>query len=421
MASANPPRNATAEQFAAWARATFRADHGDGWHTAAISDAEVQMLWHLYQGGKIPGTSGITQNFDGHSGDDLAAAFTKARTYHTGVTDDPATPEGIRYVLPSSAAPASAAGTPTTAPPATAAGGGGTPAPDAQSGLDAISAKVPGFAAFLKTPAGQQYANQLGGSASDINLWGSSLDKNAPVLGKEQTTVPRFVPGSEHHIMGSGLNRGGRGQTVDVSVISDTPVTKTAGDWLQGLYTMTPAQLLDLQHRLWDQGWYVSQKITDFGQLKAGSPDNATINAYGAVLAQAARYTAVGKRIGIDGVIDLGSPDAATAKAQGQPFEKTNPADLAAGLRTQAQQELGRYATPAETAAFQQQYLGQEEAARRELISAGIANRTEGVTGPASVSGAAQQFIDTNAIADRIAYGAAQRQNEFYAMLKSPV
>lgn len=287
----------------------------------------------------------------------------------------------------------------------------GTPAADVQSQLNAVAARDPGFAAFRALHPEYGAQSQIG----TINYWSASgVDPTAKVLGKPP--LGREHPGT------TGSNQSGYDRQRLYGIAPEQePITQSADAWLKGLYQMAPTALAELQHRLWSQGWYAGTKITDPAMIRYGQPDAATLTAYVSVLSEAARYHYAGKRIGIDGVIDLGSPLKEQAKAQGAPFEKTNPANLSAALRTQAQQDLGRDATPAETAAFQQQYLSQEEAARRELISAGIANRTEGVTTAGDPSAAAQQFLDTHNLADRIAYGAATRQQMFYSLLKSPV
>lgn len=268
-----------------------------------------------------------------------------------------------------------------------------TPNPDAASALK--STGNPAIDAAITKALSQ------GAAGGTINYWSSSgVDPTAPVLGTQRAKPFQGLHPSATH---------------------QEAVSKTADAWLKGLYAMSPVDLADLQHRLWSQGWYSGTKATDPSMIQYGHPDAATLNAYISVLGETARYNYAGKHIGIDGVIDLGSPDAKTAKAaQGQPYVTTNPADLQSALKSQAQQMLGRDPTAADLAAFQSSYLGQEDAARRQLIAAGIANRTEGVTGPPSPTAGAEQYIDTHDLTDRIAYGAAARQQAFYSMLKSP-
>lgn len=281
------------------------------------------------------------------------------------------------------------------------AGGGQAPAPvpnapnpDAQSAL--TSTGNPAIDAAITKALSQ------GAAGGTINYWSSSgVDPTAPVLGTQ-----RAKPFQGLH----------------PSATREEAVSQTADAWLKGLYAMSPVDLADLQHRLWSQGWYSGTKATDPSMIQYGHPDAATLNAYISVLGETARYNYAGKHIGIDGVIDLGSPDAATAKAaQGQPYVTTNPADLQSALKSQAQQMLGRDPSAADLAAFQSSYLGQEDAARRQLIAAGTANQTVGVTGPPSPTAGAEQYIDAHNLVDRVAYGAAARQQAFYAMLKAPV
>lgn len=245
-----------------------------------------------------------------------------------------------------------------------------------------------------------------GGITSTISLWsGVDVDPDATVTGKVF-----------HRRHGGSFGR------YPTWVGSRDVVDQTADAWLKGLYTMAPQDLAELQHRLWDAGWYEGTKATDPSMVQYGRPDAATVQAYGLVLGETARYNAAGKRIGIDGVIDTGSPLKGMAGAgKGAPFSRTSRADLTSAIRAESENSIGRDLTPDEEARFAARYRADEEAASRQTIAANATNTTVGIDGPGSTSAEAAAFIDANNPADKAAYQAAVRQQAFYSMLKSPV
>lgn len=285
---------------------------------------------------------------------------------------------------------------------------GGTPAPDAASALDAASKSGdPALAAILQQTLGQ-------GVGGTVTLWsGLGVDPDASVYGAVRPTkTSNTMDKTGRLVHGQGDSLGMGSGTI--------PTTQTADKWLKGLYTMSPQDLADLQHRLYNQGWYKGTNVNTPEQIQYGRPDAATLQAYGSVLAEGARYNAAGQKISINQVIDLGGT-VGTADGKGTPFEATNPADLTAALKGEAQQELGRDPSTGDISNYQDEYLGQEDAARRQIIADQGSNTTEGVTGPASPTAGADAYIDQHNLADKVAYGAAVRQQAFFDMLKSPV
>lgn len=272
----------------------------------------------------------------------------------------------------------------------------GTANPDAASAVATASKGDPKLAAILNS------ALASGAASGTVTLWdGLGVDPDAPVFGGTKPVKPssyRLPPGSATRM---------------------SPTTQSADKWLKGLYTMSPQDLADLQHRLYDQGWYSGTKAVTPAMIQYGRPDAATLQAYGSVLAEGARYNAAGKHISINQVIDLGGT-MDKAGGTGQPFEATNPADLESALRTESQQEIGRDPNAGDLSGYSDSYLGQEDAARRALVAAGTANATVGITGPPSPTAGADAYIESHNLADKVAYGAAVRQQAFFSMLKDP-
>lgn len=274
--------------------------------------------------------------------------------------------------------------------------------PQAPSGSDAVKADAQSAIDKIGDPALSSFISQAlaGGptSSANISYWNNlGVDPQASILGVDYT--------AQH----------GYGPTPSFTT------QQSADAWLGSLYKMSPTDLAEVQHKLWQQGWYVGTNAKLEAQVNYGRPDAATLEAYGLALAETARYNHAGKQIGIDDVIALGSPTKGQAKGLGAPFEKTNPADLRVALQSEAQQNIGHDLSSADVANEAGGFLGQEDAARRALIAANAANQTVGVTGPASPTAAADDYIDTHHLADKVAYGAAVRQQAFFSMLKSPV
>lgn len=353
--------------------------------THAATDADLELLWSIYQ------QYGTLDPNEGYA--------VLAGHHTTGGTQYPDTNSLSNTIETSTGhAPATAGPTGTAPDPVT-----GVAKPDAAAAVNSL--KGTPFAGILQ----QALATGAGGT---ITLWdGLGVDKDAPVFGGLKDTK------TTNTMDKSGRLVHGHGDSLGLGV---TGTTQTADKWLKGLYTMSPQDLTDLQHQLYAQGWYTGTKVTDPSMIQYGRPDAATLQAYGSVLAEGARYQAAGKHISIDGVIALGGT-MNKASGNGAPFEKTNPADLTSALKSQSQQELGHDPSAGDTAAYQDQYLSQEDAARRTLVADGTANKTEGVTMPASPTAGAEAYIDQHNLADKIAYGTAVRQQEFFNMLKSPV
>lgn len=281
------------------------------------------------------------------------------------------------------------------------------PTPVAGGQPSADLATLAGGNSTLQAAIQQAQAN--GYNTSPVSYWpGLGVDPDAQVLGVTRYNTPQ------------------RGATAGIGGGPPTTAMQSADKWLGGLYKMSPMDLLAIQHRLWDAGWYIGttgangKPITDFGQLGHGRPDQATLQAYGSVLAETARYNHAGQQINIDGVIGMGSPGKTTGSGTGSPFQTTAPADLASAFKAQSVQMTGKE-SPDQQKTFEDQYLAEEDAARRQGIAAGVANQTVPIGGPGTPANEAEQFIDTHNLADKIAYGAAVRQQSFFDMLRSPV
>lgn len=355
-----------------------------GTHDATAADLEA--LWSIYQ------QYGTLDPNEGYA--------VLAGHHTTGGTQYPDT-NSLSNTIEAAGGPSASAPAAKGAAPAPVTNG--TPAPDAASALSK-AATDPTFAAILQKTLGQ-------GAGGTIQYWQNlGVDPDAPVFGGLKDTK------TTNTMDKSGRLVHGHGDSLGIGV---TGTTQTADKWLKGLYTMSPQDLADLQHRLYDQGWYKGTDVNNPGQIQFGRPDAATLQAYGSVLAEGARYNAAGKHISIDGVIDLGGT-IGTADGKGAPFEKTNPADLDAALKASFQQETGHDPGAGDLAGYHDQYLGQEDAARRQMIADQGTNTTEGITGPPSPSAGADAYIDQHNTADKVAYGAAVRQQAFFSMLKDP-
>lgn len=280
--------------------------------------------------------------------------------------------------------------------PATAVSAPGQPSSDVKSAID-----TSGLPAGLADKINGALA---GGALSSVNLFASGLDIETPVYGivkdSQRALGPQPRPG-EGPMRMTGPEFG----------------SQKAGQWLTNLYKLSPSDLGDLQRRLWEGGWF--GKDTDgLSDVQLGAPDQATIEAYSAALTETARYNAAGEpTTGIDEVIGRGSPNQkaneAARKKAGPTFQMTNPVDARQTLKKTEQDVLGREMSDDE--AFAQFYRGQEEISRVEQM------KSKTYTAPPSLNASAAEYIDTHHLTDKIAYGAASRQQAFYDMLAAPV
>jgi hypothetical protein len=381
--------------FAKWVN--FKLNEGMGYSKGdgpnKATAAELKVLYTRYQAWGSIGN----KNIDDEIGYMRAGAW--------GGPDDPGRVKDRQKQADDALKKATTEGTaqkPAGGAPATpaAAAAGEVPSADTQKAINAVT--DPTLAGIIAD------AMAGGATASKVSYWsGLGVDPEAKILGNDMTILHGYGP-----LPSQGADSGGT-------------TTQTADQWLKQLYQMPDADLADLQTRLWDQGWYEGTGITDKSQIHFGSPDAATQAAYGTVLGEAARYYYARtdtEHLGIDDVIDLGSPTKGQVnKGTGQPFEKTNPADLNVALENKTRELTGHTASAGDKAAFSSSYLSEEEAARRALVGANTANQTVGVTSAPSKEAGAQEFVDANHLADRVAYGAAVRQQEFFSMLKAPV
>lgn len=348
------------------------------------SSTDADALWELYQ---HYGTLDATE----------ASAYTIGQ-HETGPGPRPPISTTLGSTIGQANADAKSKGVPgpsTPSTPKTAAGAppAGAAAPDIQSAINKTT--DPALKAILQQAL-------AGGLAGTVTLWsGAGVDPQATVLGAQD----------RWH-----TNPGGIGPYTS----GHYDVKQSADLWLKGLYKMSPQDLSQLQHRLWEQGWYSGTKVTNPNLIEYGRPDAATVQAYGEVLSETARYNAAGKPINIDGVIGMGSP-LKSVGGQGAPYATTNPADLKAALTSESQQLLGRDPTPQEVAAYSESFIPQEAAARRAMVEAQIANTTTGVESAPTPTAGADQFIDTHDLQQKINYGTIARQQAFFSMLKSPV
>lgn len=89
--------------------------------------------------------------------------------------------------------------------------------------------------------------------------------------------------------------------TGEPDYIGRTDVTKNQSELLRGLYAIAdPAELLDLQRRLFEGGFYGAAEAT---QIPWGTLDERTTQAYQAALERAGLFYAAGRRITLDDVI----------------------------------------------------------------------------------------------------------------------
>lgn len=295
-------------------------------------------------------------------------------------------------------------------PPPTGAAGSSASARDASGTIGA-------FGAALGLNPDQIAKLQQGFDAyapDDVNLFpGLGIDLGAKVHGNEPGTRIKFGVNDGLNHVGTFSHLGPEGPDVE----------KGAGQWLTGLYKLEPEQLSALQLKLWSQGWYKGTDIKDPSQLDFGHPDPATIQAYATVLQEAARYNKAGQPLTIDSVIDMGAPAGLAAGKQqreGRPFSPTSTADLMSAATTAAESAIGRDLSDAEKMHFAQHYIAAETTARRQGIAAADAGNDTAITGPGTPSAEADQYIDKEHLTDKVAYGAAVRQQAFYSLLDNP-
>lgn len=400
----------TRAQFDQWAvDAIKKWNHDAGVSVPAPTSGELGIAWDTYSHGSVASSIDTIGSTTDYTDNTLLTDLGQIRGFGTGVQSGTATASQLAHyqgIIDSrnAAAAKAAKAAKASAGPAGSSGGtgqaGSAPgpapnapvAPDIQSAL-AKSGLPPAAAALLSSMIGQ-------GAQSNVTIWPTKLgvDPKANVRGA-------LLSGAPH-----GYGRLPPDQT------------ETADLWLKGLYTMQPQDLAALQHRLYDGGWYNAANVTNPSQIKFGRPDQATIFAYGAVLGETARYNAAGNMVNIDGVIGLGSPDQAPKLPAAANRKLVNPQDLTSALTGASQQMLGHDPTAADTAGYQQQYASEEDAARRQIIAqGGDPNSVAQVTGLPSPSAGAEAYVNTHDLADKIAYGAAVRQQAFFNMLHSPV
>lgn len=120
------------------------------------------------------------------------------------------------------------------------------------------------------------------------------------------------------------------------------------------------------------------------------------------------------------------NPQAASASGASSPgpFQLTAPEDVRSDFRSQAQQMLGMNLPDNEMKQFENMYQAQEKdaygrLAQAQLTQAAGGNELIAGTQAPSTTAAAEEYINTHHLADKIAYGAASRMQDFFGMLKS--
>lgn len=398
------PRGLTKPAFVRWANEVVT-----GWGNQSLSDAEKDLVWLAYQQGDIENAGGLLFDIVGQARPADKDAQRLGTGMKRGSLEDT---EQARYSILSPDMTRGGRAGQAQPPPAPSARKPPTPEqaqgydtegkrqkPDMESVVTALGGPQSEMGQFM-----QNYLATHPAASDTFSLWGEGVDENAPVTGFDRTGPPIGAFGAGP---GSKLQWPGKTQTV--------------GQWLTDLYKMKGPDVRDLQQELWDQGWYEGTKVTDASMIQWGRPDAATVAAYSTALGEAARYKAAGRHLNIDDVIEMGSPLKGIGKeAKGTPFERTTRSEANAALRSEAQNVLGRDPTEAEMAAFASQYRSEEDMARRAYIDAAANNRTVGIEGPGELGAAAADYLDVHNLADKVAYGAAVRQQAFYQMLKSP-
>jgi len=242
-----------------------------------------------------------------------------------------------------------------------------------------------------------------GGTSASLFEQGS-LDPNAPVWGAR---------GTEQRIRRPPEGRGAEGAFEARADLE----TRPAKWWLEQFYKMNPKARTDLQRRMYAGGFYGTSVEED--DIAFGFPDQQSYAAWIDVLTTAARYNEAGRFLSPDDVIAQGALNAAPGDGdQQQPFLVTAPEDVRVGLQARARDRLGRDLTEDEVALFTDYFHEREVAAGQ---AAGTAEGLTAVTAPPSVAGAAQDWMRRERRAEEIGYSAAERQFEFFDMLRSPV
>lgn len=243
----------------------------------------------------------------------------------------------------------------------------------------------------------------------DYSVLGSQFDLTTPIYGISGTRTQINRVFSNRDIAAGGP------RTVDVA----TYATQPAGEWLRGLYQMDPSEVVDLQHQLWEKGWYPSD-ISSFDEIASGLIDSATLAAYQSALQRTAQVNlGTDNTVSLDAIIQRGDPDAkAKTKARyktGGISAVTNPIETKAAYRSQYGALTGLAPTPEQAASFSASYRAQEEVANAQA-----ARGAGTVTAPPSVGSAAEEYVREHQPTDVLGYGLLSRMNDFYSMLRSP-
>lgn len=420
--SAAAPKGASKQSFLKWAQ-----DVVTGYDNESLSPAEQNLVWLAYQSGQVD-TAGnllfdvVAQARPGpqqRSGMGMKRGTdvdVKNELY--AVQEQANTGSGKRAGY---ARPAGGPTGPAQPKPTQSAATGGALSPDLTSSLTKAGAPS-GFSEFLKQHPEFQPTN----TGNTVTYWSDvGVDPDAQIYGiANRSTQPPHTtraggPGSPvGQIPGTGTSSAALGEPLP-TVSSQ----QSADEWLKSLYTMATPDLVALQHRLWDQGWYEGTNIKDASQIHFGQVDAVTQQAFGQVLGETARYNHAGNTLPWDAVLNMGAPYKGQAKAAkvGQPAQRTAVSTLTNQIRGTAQANIGRELGPDAEHAFVTEYRGQEEAARREGLAAAEAGKDSMIEGPGAPSDEAQAYIDAHNLTDKVAYGAAVRQQAFFDMLKSPV
>lgn len=186
---------------------------------------------------------------------------------------------------------------------------------------------------------------------------------------------------------------------------------------LTGLYKMDDTALKTLKQKLWAGGFYPAG--TDKSIVDSSVPDVKTRNAYLLAVQQAARLAEAGHQTTVGQVIALGNPDPATATGAAAlgPYTITNPVDLKTALDAAAETSLGQKLSPDDYKKYATLYQAMEAQSSQRYQAAGRNNQQLGVVAAPTAAAGAQDYIDQHFAAQEQAYGAVQRQQEFFHLL----
>ena len=184
--------------------------------------------------------------------------------------------------------------------------------------------------------------------------------------------------------------------------------------------TLDPQSIPVLQLKLIQTGYLDPQ------QVRMGVWDGASQEAYRKVLTFANTYGAyVGDALNILQQYGAAQQQQSGPKGgQPGPYQVTNPADLKKAYRDAAESLIGKDLPASESEQFAAMYQQQERNAYSQLaqgISTQQAGGTQLMAGTQapSATAAAEDYINTHHLADKIAYGAASRMQDFYGMLNA--